>query len=145
MLQQQREKPTGQAPRSSSVLEIVLGTLHLLVGGGGLGLLLWLSGIIKEGIALGQAWYIVLGELTGIAMTLCTALAGLFLLCRQRSIARSLQWCSTFAALCTIPCVVLIGGWPLNSSDQWILGAFLLSVFWMAWFAWFLKKQESED
>ncbi|WP_309706952.1 hypothetical protein [Armatimonas sp.] len=145
-VQQQREKPTSQAPRRSSVLEIVLGTLHFLLGGSYV--VLMLISIQNDGIG-GMRWYDLLPNVMATLMGLCTGLAGLLLLCRQRRVAVWLQWISTLAAL-IMSTIVLYFDWkqrtnPLSNYDWILLGVFCAIPLWMAGFAWFLKKQESEE
>jgi hypothetical protein len=136
--QEQRKKPTGQAPRRSSVLEIVLGTLHFLLGGSFVTLML----IIFRNQGTGSTrWYDLLPNVMAALMWLCMGLAGLLLLCRQRRAAVWLQWISTIAALI----MSTIGLWRLMHFTWIVLGIFCAIPLWMAGFAWFLKKQESEE
>jgi hypothetical protein len=144
--QQQREKPTSQAPRRSSVLEIVLGTLHFLLGGSFVTLML--INFRTEGIG-STLWYDLLPSVMAALMGLCTGLAGLLLLCRQRRVAVWFQWISTLAAL-IMSGVTLYYDWkqrtnPLSNYDWILLGIFCAIPLWMAGFAWFLKRQESEE
>ena len=138
--QQQREKLTGQAPRRSSVLEIVLGTLHFLLGGSYV--VLMLISIRDDGIG-GMRWYDLLSNSMAALMGLCTGLAGLLLLCRQRRVAVWLQWISTLAAL-IVSAIILYTTWQLINYNWILLGVFCAIPLWMAGFAWFLKKQESD-
>ena len=136
--QEQRKKPTSQAPRRSSVLEIVLGTLHFLLGGSYVALML--ISLRDDGIG-STRWYDLLPNVMATLMGLCTAMAGLLLLCRQRRVAVWLQWISTIAAL--IMSTIIL--WQQSRYDWIMLGIFCAIPLWMAGFAWFLKKQESEE
>ena len=141
--QLQREELTNQAPRRSSVLELVLGTLHFLLGGSFVTILLiFLS---SEGRSA-DFWYIVLGNLPATLMGLSTGLAGLLLLCRQRRVAVWFQWISTLAALIlSVGTIYSTMNHRTNpfTKDSWIVvGIFCALPLWMAWFAWFIKKQE---
>jgi len=95
------------------------------------------------------AWYYRLSYATAILTGLCTGLAGLLLLCRQRRVAVWFQWISTLAAL-IMSTIILSMNWqaikhPLSTYDWILLGIFCAIPLWMAWFAWFLKRQESEE
>ena len=149
MRQQQRKSHPGKEIRSASLLEIVLGSLHLLLGGSVLTLLLvmWFGspGRIIRPV---QPWYDIIGQLTVVLTLLATALAGLLLLCRQRRIALWLQTVSVLAALVGIPMIfisILRSGGGFSSNEGWFwFSGFLTFALWMTLFAWFIKKQESE-
>ena len=145
-LQQQREKPTSQAPRRSSVLEIVLGTLHVLLGGGFMALMLI---TLRDGGIGSTRWYDLLPNVMAALMGLCTGLAGLLLLCRQRRVAVWFQWISTLAALIMSGVTLYYDGKqrtnPLSSYDWILLGIFCATPLWMAWFAWFHKRQGDHE
>ena len=134
-LQKQREKPTSQAPRRSSVLEIVLGTLHFLLGGS---LVAFILTSLRDGGFDSQPWYMILPNVMATLMGLCTGLAGLFLLCRQRRVAGWFQWISTLAAL-IMSIVALYNEWEFRRNPfydyNWTEMGILCAIpLWMAGF-----------
>ena len=136
MNQQQQQ----QTPRSSiNLLEGILGTLHLLLGSGLGGFLLWLRESWDH-----RTWISQLGFPLMVVFSLVTALAGLLLLLRQRRIAYYAQLVSALAAVVLAGLVAykfLLGTRDGNTAWQ-ILVLYPFVALWMAWFAWFLKKQE---
>lgn len=141
MIQQQPKKQNP--PRSSiNLLEGILGTLHLLLGSGLGGFLLWLRESWDQRTGIAQLAFPLM-----VLFSLLTALAGLLLLLRQRRIAYYAQLISALAAAILAGLVTykyLLGTRDGNTAWQ-ILVLYPFVALWMAWFAWFLKKQEESE
>jgi hypothetical protein len=140
--QKQRPVSTQRSPSSSiTVLEGVLGTLHLLLGSGFGGLVLWFVFQITWG---DTAWITRIALVLAPLFSLTTALSGLFLLCRQRHIAYYAQLLSALASAVLVGLVayqIFLDG--LHKTGGWqIILLYPAVALWMAWFAWFLKRQE---
>ena len=136
--QKQRELPTKKAHLHP--LELVLGWLSLLFGGGGF-LYFW--------ITFSGRWddsrrdYLVFRGVLLLGILLAT-LAGGFVLCHARRLAR---WLLVSAGLFAILMLVFVAydGWYRNYRGYLIgIGGTVAATFWIFWFAWFIKKQESE-
>jgi uncharacterized membrane protein len=128
-----------------TVLEGVLGTLHLLLGGGLGSFLVWFLFQITWDHT---AWLTRLFLLLATAFSLPTALSGLLLLCRQRRIAYYAQLISAIASAVLVGLIAyqLIKDGGLHGPIRWqIILLYPVVALWMAWFAWFLKKQEESS
>ncbi|WP_309706954.1 hypothetical protein [Armatimonas sp.] len=137
MNQQLQKQRTTHA--SINLLEGFLGTLHLLLGGGLGSFLLWLRESWDQ-----RTWIAQLAFPLMVLFSLLTAIAGLLLLLRQRRIAYYAQLISALAAAVLVGLVTyqcLLGTRDGNTVWQ-VLVLYPFVALWMAWFAWFIKKQE---
>ena len=127
MNQQLQKQRTTQA--SINVLEGILGTLHLLLGCGVGGFLLWIRADWDQ-----RSWVAQLGFPLIVLFSLLTALAGLLLLLRQRRIAYYAQLISALAAVILVSLVTykcLLGTRDDNTVWQ-VLVLYPFVALWMA-------------
>ena len=144
MLQQQKQHNLPSARARLHPLEIILGWLSLLFGGAGF-LYFWIffSPLWRE-----NRWDILAARATLLLGILLATLAGGFVLCRARRLARwLLHGVGLFAVLVLGYAVYDAwhrGSYRGNLGDLTIIGGIIAATFWIFWFAWFIKKQESE-
>ncbi|WP_309706950.1 hypothetical protein [Armatimonas sp.] len=142
MLQQQKQRELPTKKARLHPLEIVLGWLSLLFGSAGF-LYFWIffAPLWRE-----NRWDVLAARATLLLGVLLATLAGGFVLCRARRLARwLLHGAGLFAVLVLGYAVYDI--WLRRSSyrDELIaIAGIAAATFWIFWFAWFIKKQEGE-
>jgi hypothetical protein len=138
MIQQKQKQPTKARLHP---LEITLSWLSLVLGGAGF-LYFWIS---FSPLGRGERWDVVAARAALLLGILLTTLAGGFVLCRARRLARwLLHGAGLFAVL--VLGYAIYDAWCRSDYRGDLIGiaGIVAATFWIFWFAWFIKKQESE-
>lgn len=136
--QQQQRQPTKARLHP---LELVLSWLNLLLGGAGF-LFFWIA---FSPLGTEDRWDVVAVRAALLLGVLLATLAGGSVLCRARRLARwLLHGAGLFAVL--VLGYAIYDAWNRGGyrGDLIAIGGILAATFWIFWFAWFIKKQESE-
>ena len=145
MIQQKQQERVAPENRLT-LLEIIIGLLHLFAGAILLSYVLWvIHKLYPQPSPPGQPWYRFVGLPNFLILSFCTALSGGLLLVRQRRAAHWLQWGSALASLCLVA-LVLYSSWERNGqhNSAFYTAVYALLTVWMFWFARFLKQREGE-
>ena len=140
-VQQQEQRNQPPAKVRLHPLELVLGWLSLLFGGAGF-LYFWIHfyPYWRE-----NNWFVLVARGAFLLGVMLATLAGGFVLCRARRLARwLLHGAGLFAVL--VLGYALYEGWSRSYRvDLTIIAGIAAATFWIFWFAWFIKKQETEE
>ena len=142
MTQQQQERPqTAHRPVRLNGIETFFAILSLVFGSAGF-LYFWIS---FSPLGRDDRWDVVAVRGALLLGVLLATLAGGFVLCRARRLARwLLHGAGLFAVL--VLGYAIYDAWNRGGyrGDLIAIGGILAATFWIFWFAWFIKKQESE-
>ena len=139
---QQKQRGMPRMKSRLHPLELVLGWVNLLFGSISF-LFFWLR--YYQGWSKDNGYIAILAVRGAVLLgILLAALAGLFVLCRARRLARGMLYAAQLLTILILG-IILYFRWGNYDQAMWVeIGSILATTLWFFGFAWFIKKQESE-